>query len=323
MTVNRLLDLSVVIPVYNSAGIFPELYRRIVAAVEPAVGSFEIIAVLDGCRDRSCDVISRHSQTDRRVKLIQLSRNFGHQAAISAGLAAAAGRMVAVMDDDLEDPPEVLVQFLEKMKEGFDVVYGIRRRRRRSIVYRYLYRLFYRLLGRIVDLDMPYDAGDFCLMRYPVVKVLNDMPERNRYLRGLRAWSGFKQTGVEYDREERYASKSGYSLKKYVALALDAIFSFSYKPLKFVTVSGILIAALSFLLALRYIFLKLSGRIPDVPGWASLVVSILFLSGIQLVSIGIIGEYVSRIYDEVKQRPKYIIEKTVGFESGEIPDERP
>jgi polyisoprenyl-phosphate glycosyltransferase len=310
---NKSIDLSIVIPVYNSADIFPELYRRIVEAVKPTVENFEIIAVLDGCRDRSCDVISEYHFSDERIKLIEFSRNFGHQAAISAGLLAAGGRMIAVMDDDLEDPPEVLVQLMNKIKEGFDVVYGIRRKRKRSFFYRYLYRLFYRLLGRLVDLQMPYDAGDFCIMRDQVVKALNAMPERNRYLRGLRAWSGFRQTGIEYDREDRFANTSGYSFKKYIALALDAVFSFSYTPLKFVSITGIIIALASFLLGARLIYLKLTGGIPDVPGWASLAVSVLFLSGIQMVSIGIIGEYISRIYDEVKQRPQYIIKQTIGL----------
>jgi glycosyltransferase involved in cell wall biosynthesis len=315
--VNKRIDLSIVIPVYNSADIFPELYRRLVASLERAVNSFEIIAVLDGCKDKSFEVISRYCLLDKRVKLIEFSRNFGHQAAISAGLFASTGEMVAVMDDDLEDPPEVLLQFIEKMREGFDVVYGIRKKRKRSVVYRYLYLLFYRFLGRIADLKMPYDAGDFCIMRGCVVKVLNDMPERNRYLRGLRAWSGFEQTGIEYDREERFSSISGYSFKKYVALALDAIFSFSYKPLKFVSVIGMMIALISFIVGVRLIFLKLTGQISDVPGWASLAVSILFLTGIQLVSIGIIGEYIARIYDEVKQRPKYIVRRSIGLEGEE------
>lgn len=314
-------DLSIVIPVYNSADIFPELYHRILVNIEPSVGSFEIIAVLDGCKDNSFHVIAEHCRRDNRVRLIELSRNFGHQAAITAGLAVASGRCIAVMDDDLEDPPEILVKLLTKMNDGYDVVYGIRKKRKRSFFYRFLYRLFYRLLGRMVDLKMPYDAGDFCVMKDDVVKVLNGMPERNRYLRGLRAWSGFRQTGIEYSRGERLGSRSGYNLRKYIALALDAIFSFSYKPLKFVSITGIIIAFTSFLLGIRLIFLKMSGEIPDVPGWASLAVATLFLSGIQLVSLGVIGEYIARIYDEVKQRPKYIIQRTLGFDGEKQKDE--
>jgi len=308
------IDFTIVIPVYNSADIFPELYRRIIGVLEGNVGNFEIITVLDGCRDRSFEVISECHRSDKRIKLIEFSRNFGHQAAISAGLEAAKGKLVAIMDDDLEDPPEVLIQLLKKLREGYDVVYGIRRKRKRFFLYRYLYLLFYRLLGRIVELNLPYDAGDFCLMSKQVVKTLNAMPERNRYLRGLRAWSGFRQTGVEYERAERYASRSGYSFKKYVSLALDAIFSFSYKPLKLVSISGMVIALGSFFFGVHLIYQKLTGGIPNVPGWASLAVSVLFLSGIQMVSIGIIGEYISRIYDEVKQRPQYVIKNTLGLE---------
>jgi len=315
---NKDVELSIVIPVYNSAAIFPELYNRTVAALASVVGEFEIIAVLDGCKDNSFEVISNYCSSDKRVKLIEFSRNFGHQAAITAGLLAACGDMIAVMDDDLEDPPEVLVKLVQKIREGYDVAYGVRKKRKRSFVYRHLYKLYYRLLGRLVDIEIPYDAGDFSVMRRAIVDVINSMPERNRYIRGLRAWSGYKQTGVEYERDKRYTNESGYSLKKYITLALDAIFSFSYKPLKFVSILGILIAVVSFIYGSSLIIQKILGQIPDVPGWASLVVSILFLSGVQLVAIGIIGEYIARIYDEVKQRPKYVVIRTIGIKDGVI-----
>lgn len=308
------LELSVVIPVYNSADIFPELHRRLVAALEPRVKSFEIIAVLDGCRDNSADVISAIAAKDPRVKMIEFSRNFGHQAAITAGMEFVAGAIVVVMDDDLEDPPEILPAFLAKLEEGFDVVYGVRKHRQRALPYRVLYRLFYRLLGSMVNIRIPYDAGDFCVMRRVVVNTMNAMPESNRYLRGMRAWCGFQQTGLEYDRGERFANESGYTLRKYIALALDAIFSFSYKPLKFVSLAGFFIAGASFLYGLRLIVKRLTGNYENVPGWASLQVSILFLSGIQLICMGIVGEYLARIYDEVKQRPKFVIKRTVGVQ---------
>lgn len=309
-------ELSVVIPVYNSAAIFPELYARLVAALADVVGSFELIAVLDGCVDGSYEVVAAHAARDPRVKLIEFSRNFGHQAAISAGLQAATGERVAIIDDDLEDPPEVLRLLYLKAVEGYEVVYGVRKRRKRSAVHRLLYRTFYRLLGRLVETRMPYDAGDFCVMARQVVDVLNRMPERNRYLRGLRAWSGFRQTGLDYDRGSRFAGDTGYSILKYLGLALDAIFSFSYKPLKVVSVFGAIVALTSFAAGARLILYKFLGRIDDVPGWASLLVSVLFLSGIQLLSIGIVGEYIARIYDEVKQRPEYIVNRTVGFGEG-------
>jgi polyisoprenyl-phosphate glycosyltransferase len=302
--------LSVVIPVYNSEAIFPELYQRLCTVLQGATTSFEVIAVVDGCRDRSFDVIQSIGQTDPRVKAIEFSRNFGHQAAITAGLSLAAGEKIAVMDDDLEDPPEILPQFLKKMDEGYDVVYGIRRKRERSAIYRILYKSFYRILGMLVDIRMPSDAGDFCIMTRRIVQVLNKMPENNRYLRGLRSWAGFEQTGVEYDRGARFASISGYSLTKYIKLALDAIFSFSYKPLTYVSQAGILIAGGSFLYGLRLMFI---GRSPVAPGWASLFIAILFFSGVQLISIGIIGQYLARIYDEIKQRPKFVVKRSSNF----------
>lgn len=255
--------------------------------------------------------MSEHCAKDERIKLIGFSRNFGHQAAITAGLNRATGDKVVIMDDDLEDPPEVLPKLFEKLDEGFDVVYGVRKKRKRSIFYRIMYKAFYRFLSSMVDINIPNDAGDFCLMRRKVVLTLNAMPERNRYLRGLRAWSGFKQTGYEYDREERFANESGYNFSKYIALAFDAIFSFSYKPLKFLALFGVAMSTLSFVFALILIFYKLSGRISGVPGWTSLFVLILFISGIQFISIGVIGEYVARIYDEVKQRPMYVISRSV------------
>lgn len=305
------VELSVVIPVYNSANIFPELHRRLTAVLEGAVSSHEIIGVVDGARDNSFDVIQGIAKADCRVKAMEFSRNFGHQAAVTAGLEAAAGSMVAVVDDDLEDPPEVLPAMISKIREGFDVVYGIRRKRKRSLLHRFLFKAFYRVLGALVDLKLPGDAGDFCVMSRRIVRALNAMPENNRYLRGLRAWAGFEQTGIEYERGTRLANKSGYSFAKYCKLAMDAIFSFSYKPLEYVSKIGALIAMLSFAFGL---YLFCSGRTPVAPGWASLFVAILFFSGVQLISVGIIGQYLARIYDEIKQRPKYIVKRTAGFD---------
>lgn len=307
------VKLSVVIPVYNSARIFPELYQRLVAALDKVVSSFEIVAVVDGCSDDSASVVSSFCERDPRVKLIEFARNFGHQAAVTAGLQYASGEMVVIMDDDLEDPPEVLPRFISKAQEGYDVVYGVRRRRKVSLLRRLSYRLFYRLINKLSDVDMPYDSGDFCLMGRPVVEVLNAMPESNRYIRGLRAWLGFSQIGLEYERGARFAGEPGYNLVKYLVLASDGILSFSYKPLSYVTVTGFIIALASFIVGVRSIIIRLAGRVADVPGWASLIVSILFVGGAQLVSIGIVGQYVARIYDEVKRRPKFVVKRLVGF----------
>ena len=311
---NQKTALSVVIPVYNSAEIFPELYRRLCNVLKDDVDSFEIIAVLDGCTDNSYEVIYKSSLQDKRVKIIEFSRNFGHQSSVAAGLEHAEGEMVVIMDDDLEDPPEILPKFISKFKEDFDVVYGIRRRRKTSFLHRTAYFLFYRILGKLADIKIPYDSGDFCIMRRNVVDALNNMPEKNRFIRGLRAWSGFRQTGIEYDRGGRLAGASGYSLRKYLRLAMDGIVSFSYRPLNYISISGIVIAFVGFFVGMGLIALKLMGGIKDVPGWTSLAFLLLFFSGVQLISLGIIGAYISRIYDEVKHRPKYIIRRTAGLE---------
>lgn len=311
-------ELSIVIPVYYSAKIFPELHKRLAATLDQDGGAYEVIAVVDGCRDDSFKVISEIGSRVKNVKAIEFSRNFGHQAAITAGLRFASGDRVAIMDDDLEDPPEALPALLAKQREGFDVVYGVRRARKRSLFHRALYKIFYRLFGILVDVEVPNDAGDFCVMSRRVVNVINAMRESSRYLRGMRAWSGFEQTGVEYDRGQRFASHSGYNLRKYFALAMDATFSFSYKPLRFMLRIGFIIALLSFLFGIRLIVLKWLGLVPNVRGWASLFTAILFFSGVQLFCIGVIGEYIARIYDEVKRRPQFIIKNFSAFTEKEI-----
>jgi len=315
--IDKKVKLSIVIPIYNSAIIFPELYSRIIATLQQSMQSFEIIAVLDGCTDNSFDVISHYCNLDKRLKLVEFSRNFGHQAAISAGLQASLGDMVAVMDDDLEDPPEVLLQFMDKIEEGYDIAYGIRGSRKRSLVTKILFYFFYRILDKFTDVKIPYDVGDFCMMKRHIVKLLISMPERNRYIRGLRAWLGFSQIGITYDRGERIASVSGYSLRKYISLATDALFSFSYKPLKIFSAFGFGVAMLSFIVGISLVILKLFDKIRNIPGWVSIIVTILFLSGIHLIALGITGRYVIRIYDEVKQRPQYIVKKSIGVEKDE------
>jgi dolichol-phosphate mannosyltransferase len=305
--------VSIVIPIYNSSEIFPELFKRLTYTFSSLKIKYEIIAVVDGCSDDSTSVIEKYCRQDSRLKLIEFSRNFGHQAAITAGLENICGEMIIIMDDDLEDPPEILPKFIEKSQEGYDVVYGIRKKRKASLFRRVYYHIFYRLLHKLSDVDMPSDSGDFCLMRRQVVNELNSMPETNRYLRGMRRWVGFSQTGVEYERGTRFKGKSGYSLTKYIKFAFNAIFSFSYKPLHYVTAFGFLMSSISFLLGVRLIILKILNKVPDVPGWVSLMVAVLFIGGVQLISIGILGQYLARIFDEVKQRPKYIIKRKTGF----------
>ncbi len=306
-------NLTIVIPVYNSAEIFPILYKRLVDALENSVSAFDIIAVVDGCKDASAEVITNLHKQDKRLRLIEFSRNFGHQAAVTAGLQYATGDMIVIMDDDLEDPPEIIPLLIAKAKEGYDVVYGVRKKRKVSIFLRISYHIFYRFMNKLATVDMPYDTGDFCLISRRIVDKLNSMPETNRYIRGLRAWIGFKQTGIEYERDSRYAGESGYSLFRYIKFAIDGMISFSYKPLQYISLIGFLIAFFSFAYMLYLIISKLLYDAIDAPGWASLMTIILFSGGLQLVSLGITGQYIARIYDEVKQRPLYIIKRYIGF----------
>ena len=255
------IRLSIVIPVYNSSEIFPELHKRLYSTLTDMKIQYEIIAVVDGCRDYSAEVIASLCKNDNNLKLIEFSRNFGHQMAITAGLQHTSGEMIIVMDDDLEDPPEMIPVLIEKAEEGYDIVYGIRQKRKVSIFRKLAYRSYYILLNKLAGLDMPYDAGDFCLMRRQVVEKLNSMPETNRYLRGMRKWLGFRQTGIEYERGIRFTGKSGYSITKYIKFAFDGVFSFSYKPIHYISFFGFIIAFVSFISAIVFILLKLIRQI--------------------------------------------------------------
>jgi dolichol-phosphate mannosyltransferase len=315
------MKLSVVIPCYNEQEVLPELFRRLTVIAETWGCPWEAICVNDGSHDSTWELIVRQHEQDPRWMGISLSRNFGHQAALSAGLFHASGDAVAVLDADLQDPPEVLTQFIERWRQGFAAVYGIRRRRKEGVTKRAAYWLFYRLLARMSPTDLPLDAGDFCLMDRCVVEVLKRMPERNRYIRGLRAWAGFRQSGVEYERSARVAGEVKYTWRKLVRLALDGIFSFSTVPLRLVSQAGLWISGLALVGIIWTLATKLfSGffaglGFPPVQGFTTIVISILFLGGIQLLSIGIIGEYLGRIYDEVKRRPPWIIGATAGLDA--------
>jgi dolichol-phosphate mannosyltransferase len=242
---------------------------------------------------------------DARVNAIELARNFGHQVAISAGLEHSRGRAVCIMDADLQDPPEVLPKFLQKWQEGAEVVYAIRTLRKEWWVKRLAYAGFYRLLQRVANIKIPLDAGDFCIMDRCVVDQLVQMPERNRFVRGIRSWVGFRQVGVVYERHSRHAGRPKYTFRKLIYLALDGLISFSHMPLRIITLLGIAVSVLSFTVALFYVVKKLALGV-GIPGFTTLVVSIFFLAGIQLMTIGVIGEYIGRISDEVKRRPLYV-----------------
>lgn len=305
--------ISVIIPVYNSACTQKELYKRLSAVLRNCSPEYEVIFVNDGSHDNSNQVIKETCLKDKKIKLIDFSRNFGHQAAISAGLEKAKGDFIAIMDDDLQDPPEVLPKFFDKLKEGYAVVYGIRKKRKEHIVKRSVFYLFYRLLRLMSNYEIPYDAGDFCAMNRKTVDIMNQFHEANKFLRGIRSWTGFRQTGIEYDRDPRYAGKSQYTLKKYFRFAFDSIFSFSYLPLRISTLLGFIVAGLSFIYGCIVIIKKLLGYIEQVPGFAAMFSALAFIGGILLISMGIIGEYIARIYDETKRRPPYIIKDEIGF----------
>ena len=302
--------LSVIVPVLNEEGNIAELVRRLKAALDGGL-PFDVIFVDDGSTDRTPQILRALHAEDPRIKAIHLTRTFGHQASISAGLQAATGDAVVVMDGDLQDAPEVVPQFVTRWLDGDDVVYAIRQTRRASWRKRTAYHLFYRLLVRISAIDLPLDSGDFSLMDRRVVDVLNTMPERTRFVRGMRGWVGFRQSGVPCARADRFAGTTKHTYGTLVRLALDGFFGFSYKPLQLASVFGSAVSVAAFLIALVIVFLRIVHGFP-LHGWTSLIVAVLFLGGVQLICLGILGEYVGRIYDEVRARPPFVIATVVG-----------
>jgi dolichol-phosphate mannosyltransferase len=297
--------LSIVIPVFNESENLPILHARLAEVLSGLACECEIVFVDDGSQDKSPDILRRLEAEDHRVVVVELARNFGHQVAISAGLEHSRGRAVCIMDADLQDPPEVLHKFLAKWQEGWEVVYAVRTERKEWWGKRLAYAAFYRLLQRVANIEIPLDAGDFCIMDRRVVDLLVHMPERNRFVRGIRSWVGFKQVGVPYERQARHAGTPKYTFRKLLYLALDGLISFSHMPLRIITILGFTVSLLSFFVALFYLIKRfMLGT--GVPGFTTLVVSIFFLAGIQLMTTGVIGEYIGRISDEVKRRPLYV-----------------
>jgi glycosyltransferase involved in cell wall biosynthesis len=303
--------LSVVVPCFNEEDGIQECYLRLVAVLELLPEPFELVFVNDGSRDSTYPQLLAIQQADSRVVLVELSRNFGHQKAVSAGLGVALGDGVVIIDADLQDPPEVIVKMYEIWKQGFEVIYGVRESRAGESLFKLCTaKIFYNLLNRLSDVDIPLDTGDFRLIDRRVVDVMVRMPERHRLLRAMCSWVGFKQVGVRYERAERFAGSTKYPLKKMVNLALDGILSFSTLPLRVLTIVGVFTAGLSLLASLYALYVRLFTH-HWVQGWATLIIAILFLSGLQIVSVGVIGEYVGRIYTEAKQRPLYIVREVV------------
>ncbi len=312
--------ISAVIPVYNEAENIEKMYERLNKAAQTWNEEIEMLFVDDGSHDGSLEMIKRLRQKDSRVKAVSFSRNFGHQAAVSAGLQHANGTAVIVMDGDLQDRPEELEQFIAKWREGYQVVYAIRQMRKdEGFIKRWASMAFYRVFSKITNIKVPLDSGDFCLMDRIVVDQLNLMPERNRFIRGLRAWVGFRQIGVPVYRDRRSKGSAKYTFFKSLRLARDAIVSFSYVPLHYVGALGLSIAFLSLLLMLFVVIHRISGfkilgySPQDWPGYASLMLAILFFGGIQLFALGVVGEYISRILDETKARPLFIAKEYVGL----------
>ena len=311
--------ISVVVPVFNEEEVLPELYRRVQQALDATGEAWELILVDDGSRDRSAEIITRLNQEDPRVKGVSFSRNFGFQEAVTAGLAHASGDAVVLSDADLQDPPEVIPELVARWREGNDVVYGVRSNRQgESWFKKSTAKIFYRTIHRITSVDIPLDTGDFRLMDRRVVNAILQMPERNRFLRGMVPWVGFRQSGLHYERHARYAGESKFkSVRQMLPFALDAITSFSYFPLQLATYLGFIIAAISLIAIVIVIGLRLFGQHQELTGQATTLVAVLFLGGVQLISLGIIGEYLGRIYDEVKGRPLFLIDRKWGFDEGE------
>lgn len=314
----REAKISVVVPVYNEDAVLPELRRRLTATLEEANGDFEVLFVDDGSTDGTPALIDRMHEEDPRFKCVHFSRNFGHQAAVTAGLRYAAGDVTCVMDADLQDPPELLLTLFVEWEKGNDAVYAVRRDRKEHRFKVGLYKLFYRILSWLASIPIPLDAGDFCLLSREVRDEINRLPEKERFVRGLRAWVGFKQVGVGYDRDPRSAGTSKYSFVGLLRLAINGIVSFSDKPLIYLTVFGLVISTAAFvygayLIAVRLLFKNV------ITGYASLMSGLLFLSGVQLMAMGVVGLYVSKIFQEVKARPTYVVRWVRGIDDADPP----
>lgn len=305
---------SFIIPIYNEEETIAEMYRRMRAVMDRMDGDVELILINDGSRDRSIHLMRDLHDRDSRVCYLSFARNFGHQIAVTAGLNFARGQIVVILDADLQDPPELIPDMVEKWKQGYQVVYAQRtQRRKESWFKRFTAYTFYRLLKKLADVDIPTDTGDFCLLDRQVVDVLNAMPERNRYIRGLRSWIGFRQTAIRFEREARFAGEVKYTFRKSLALAINGLVSFSTVPLRISTYVGLFAAIASILMALLVLYWRIFVPNSPLTGFTTILMATFFLGAVQLVSIGILGEYIGRIYEEVKGRPLYTLAEVGGF----------
>ena len=306
---------SIVLPIYNEESNLPELYKRLNLVSKSLDGEVEFIFVNDGSRDHSLVLLQELQQQDGRVCYLSFARNFGHQIAVTAGLNFVRGKAVIVMDGDLQDPPELIPQMLDMWQEGYQVIYAQRSKRKQEGWGKRLPAyVFYRLLKHLADVDIPTDTGDFCLMDRRVVDLLNKMPERNRYIRGLRSWVGFRQTAIRFERDPRFSGEVKYTFAKSFAFAMNGLVSFSVVPLRLSTYMGLLAAGISIIMAGMVLYWRIIAPSSPLTGFATIAIAVFFLGAVQLVSIGILGEYIGRIYEEVKGRPLYILSEIAGFE---------
>jgi glycosyltransferase involved in cell wall biosynthesis len=305
---------SFVVPVYNEEQTLPELYGRLCRVLETLDGRSELLFVDDGSTDGSYELTLEFQKRDARVCPIRFSRNFGHQVAISAGIDHAQGDAIVIMDADLQDPPEMVPAMLDRWREGYEIVYAVREQREgEPWLKRFLAARFYRLLRRWSDIDLPVDVGDFRIIDRQVAEVFRLLPERSRYVRAMFSWIGFRQIGVPYVREERFAGEPKYSLRMSLKLAIDGLINFSTAPLRFVLTSGFVIAMMSFLVG-SFAFAARLANYYALPGWASLLLAVSFIGGVQLIVLGVLGLYIERIYNEVKSRPLYVVDQPPNIE---------
>jgi len=302
------MKLSLIIPLFNEAVIFDQLKHRLAGILPSLPDSSEILLVNDGSTDETGKLITELCRQDSHFVGVHLARNFGHQMAICAGLDLACGEAVAILDGDLQDPPEILPAFYAKLNEGYDVVYAIRQNRKENFVMRFLYWAFYRVMAAMTPIKIPLDSGDFAMMSRRVVDLLKTMPERRRFVRGMRSYVGLRQTGFNYERHERAGGQPKYTFRKLLMLAADGIFTFSETPLRLATLVGFCVAGFSFAYG-AFLFLQRLIVGYNLPGFATLAVGLFFLGGVQLICLGILGEYIGRIHHEVKQRPSYIVDR--------------
>jgi len=306
---------SIVVPTYNEEANISELYRRVSAVMDRLDGVAELVLVDDGSRDRTLPLIRQLREQDARVCYLSFARNFGHQIAVTAGLNVSRGQVVVTMDADLQDPPELILEMVREWQAGYQVVYARRtQRKQESWLKRTTAYGFYRLLRTLADVEIPTDTGDFCLMDRSVVDLLNHMPERNRYIRGLRAWVGFRQTAVQFERDPRFAGAVKYTFRKSLALAINGLVSFSIVPLRLSTYMGLIAAAIALLMMFLVLYWRVFEPKSPLTGFATIALAIFFLGAVQLICIGILGEYIGRIYEEVRGRPLYTLAETAGLE---------